>query len=452
MLTTAACGARWTDEQRAELAARHAGAGSPTASATASGTPSASSGTASSAVGATVPGSASGAPGPASGGAAPSGDASGAPVAALPCTAPSDAPGVSASEITIGSISSLSGPVPGLGASAAAATRAYVAYRNATGGVCGRQIVLREADDGTDNGRYRSVLSELAPQVLGIAGGFALGDVGAVDLITELAIPIVNTPSGQAVADLPTVFDTVPSYEDPHAVIGKYRYLVEQGARRVAMAYLAVDQSRAEAQLQRSLMEAAGLEIVSQQELPLSTLSYDSTARAVANSGADYLFFIADINGEAAMARAMADTGYDLRFAEYYNFAYGTPFIELAGSSAEGTLAWLRSLPNEEASTNPEMAAFVEWMGQIAPGNDLDQFASDTWAATKAFFDVLESIPGPITRDAFVAQLQATETFDAGGMYAPIRLGAERTNACFVGVQVQDGAWHRLAPATGFLC
>ena len=34
----------------------------------------------------------------------------------------------------------------------------------------------------------------------------------------------------------------------------------------------------------------------------------------------------------------------------------------------------------------------------------------------------------------------ATETFDAGGMFGPIRLGAELTNACVVGMQVVGGS------------
>ena len=37
-------------------------------------------------------------------------------------------------------------------------------------------------------------------------------------------------------------------------------------------------------------MEAAGIQIVNRQVLPVATLSFDSAARAVANSGADYLF------------------------------------------------------------------------------------------------------------------------------------------------------------------
>lgn len=312
--------------------------------------------------------------------------------------------------------------------------------------------MLREADDGTDNGRYRSVINDLGPQVLGIVGGFALGDVGGADLVNQQAIPIVNTPSGEAASRAPTLFDINPGYADPNAVIGKYRDLRERGATTVAIAYLAVDQSRFEANLQKSLMEAAGIQVVLQQELPISTLSYDSTARAVANSGANYLWFIGDINAEAAMARAMADIDHQVQFAEYFNFAYGTPFAELAGSAAEGTIAYLRSLPNEEAGTNAELAAFLEWMDQTAPDLPRDAFAVDSWVSAKAFFDNLEALPGPITREGLVGQLQSVGTYDAGGMFGPIQLGAEVTGGCVVGVRYEGGTWRRFTPASGFLC
>ena len=288
--------------------------------------------------------------------------------------------------------------------------------------------------------------------MLGIAGGFAFGDVGATDLIEQAALPIVNIPSGDSVTVLPTAFDINPPFDSLDVVIGKYRYPFEQGARRVAMAYLAVDQSRAEANLQRRLMEAAGLEIVDVQELPLSTLSFDSTARRVASSGADYLFFIGDAHANVSMAQSMADTGYELRFAEYFTFTYGTDFIEAAGAASEGAVTWLRTLPNEDAAGNPEVAAFLEWMDQTDSGGVRDQFAADSWTGAKAFFDALEALPGPITREALVAQLQSTETYDAGGMLGPIRLGAERTNGCFVGMRVESGQWRRMAPASGFIC
>ena len=448
-LLAAGCGARWDDDQKAEVAARYAagGTGSNQQAATSDATSEASANAATGdAVTGTTSPSATGptAGGPAGGGTAGSSD--------KPCAAPSKAPGVSDDAISVGSISSLSGPVPGIAASAAGASRAYVAFLNANGGVCGRKVVLREADDGTDNGRYRSVVNELGPKVLGLAGGFGVGDVGAVDVLEQQKLPGVIVPSGRSVSDVPTIFDINPRYHNEPTVIGKYRYLRDQGATSVAVVYLAIDQSRAEANMQRALMEKAGLKIALVHELPISTLSFDSTARKVANSGANYLFFIGDANSNGGMARAMADTGYKLKVNEYFVFGYGGNFIERAGQASEGASTWIRYLPTEEAGSNPSLATFVEWMGRAAPGQPTDSFAADSWVAAKAFFDALQALPGPITRDALVAQLTKTGTFDAGGMYGPIRLGAKRTNFCFVGMKVIDGKWKRITPAKGFLC
>ena len=452
LLATSACGARWSDAQRLAVQARHQGGSSRPTAAAATG-----------ATGSTIPGATAGAgaaggggTGAATGTGAQTGGesatASGAGAGPLPCAAASDGPGVTADKINLGSISSLSGPVPGLGASSAAATRAYIAFRNATGGVCGRQLALREADDGTDAGTYRASITGMAPTVLGIAGGFAFGDVGGTDIIEQQNIPVVNLASADAVQRLPSTFDVNPPFERPDTLIGKYRYLYEQGARNVSMTYIAVDQSRQLAQEQRGLIEAAGLKVVNVQELPLSTLSYDSAARGVANSGADYLFFVGQTEANASMARSMADTGYKLKFAEYFTFSYGTAFIAEAGAAAEGAITWLRSLPNEEAGTNAELASYLQWMGQVAPGVPVDAFSVDSWVAAKAFVDSLEALPGPISREALIAQLRATDTYDADGMYGAIRLGAELTNGCEVAMQVQSGVWKRLAPAQGFLC
>ena len=399
----------------------------------------------------TTPGSAANDAGaaPSSGDAAsPAGEATGP----LPCSAPSDAPGVTADKITIGTVSTVSGPVPGLGASALGAVRSYVAYRNSTGGVCGRQIELREADDGADNGQNRAIVSDMDAHVLGLAGGLAGGDAGSADVIEAKGIPVVSTAISDGFQNASTVFDLNPPFADVHAVIGKYKWLREQGAATVALVYTAVDQTRSEVEgKQKPQMEAAGIKVVNEQALPLSTLSYDSAARAVANSGADYLFFLADSGASASMAQSMADTGYKLKFAEYLT-AYGSNFTDLAGSAAEGATSWIRTLPNEDGGTVPEQAAYLQWMAQTSPEVPADTFAADSWAAAKAFLDSVEALPGPITREALLAQLRATTTYDAGGFLGPIQLGAKLHNGCHVGMIVQDGAWRRLTPAQGFLC
>lgn len=448
LLASAGCGARWSDEQREALAAGGTGAaqllrtGDPAASAAAQ-TGAAATGGPSTTVAAAV-GSA-GAPGQAGGG------ATAAAAGPAPCAAPSDAPGVTADTITVGTIATVSGPVPGLGASAVGAVRSYVAYRNATGGVCGRQIVLKEGDDGADNSRYRALVTEMAPQVLGLAGGFAGGDGGGAEVVASQNIPTVAVAFTAEFQQAESVFDINPPPADPNMIVGKYRYLFDQGVRKASLVYGANGTARAEIDMHRRLMEAAGIQVVNVQEVPLSTLSYDSTARAVANSGADYLLFMHEEGADASMAQAMRDTGYELKFEEYIT-GYGSSYLELAGAAAEGTVSWAMFLPNEEVGGNPEQAAYLEWIARTAPEVNPDVFAAENWASAKAFFDSLAALPGPITRDALTAQIRSVGAYDAGGFYSPINLGAEENRGCAIGVRVVGGAWKRFAPDEGFLC
>jgi ABC-type branched-subunit amino acid transport system substrate-binding protein len=198
-------------------------------------------------------------------------------------------------------------------------------------------------------------------------------------------------------------------------------------------------------------MIASGLQIVHQQEVPLSTLSFDSAARGVANSGADYLFFLSEAGQSASMAKSMRDTGYKLKFEEYLS-AYGSNFIELAGNAAEGTTSWIRTLPNEDAGSNPELDTYLKWMRQTSPDSVVDTFASDGWAAAKAFLDNVEALPGPITRDALINQIRSVKAYDAAGFMGNIQLGPKLNNGCFIAMKVVGHKWQRLTPARGFLC
>jgi ABC-type branched-subunit amino acid transport system substrate-binding protein len=440
----AGCGARWSDAERAGVFARHEG---PAAAEVATDDPAA--------VSATGPTVGPGAiavlqPDDRTNVGPPTTGATAAGPTAVPCAAASKAIGVTADEIVVGNLATISGPVPGLGATAQAATRAYVAYQNAKGGVCGRKIRLVTADDGFESPRARNAMTDLAAHTFGLAGLFASGAGGAAEIVQREGYPIVGSVGSPELRVLPTVFNLNPP-ADPRATSGKYDFLKANGVATVALVTLASAPSILELNLHQAEMEAAGLKVVNRQELPVTTLSFDSAARAVANSKADYLFFLAAGQHDAAMARAMRDSGYTLKFQEYLT-GYGSNYSELAGSAAEGTTSWIRSLPTEEKGSNPVLTAFVDWMTRIAPGQAADVFAADAWAASKAFFDTLEHLSGPITRDAFVAGLRTTHDYDADGFIGRIDLGNRKSNGCLIGMQFSSGSWHRLTPANGFLC
>src|SRR5665213_4593179 len=61
-------------------------------------------------------------------------------------------PGVTATTITVGSISDISSPIPGLFEGAKIGTQAYFAYVNSQGGVNGRKLVLDGQDSAFSSG------------------------------------------------------------------------------------------------------------------------------------------------------------------------------------------------------------------------------------------------------------------------------------------------------------
>jgi ABC-type branched-subunit amino acid transport system substrate-binding protein len=448
------CGARWSHDEEKVMAARYAqggsgGAGASGAARTSTGaTGNATPGAVTGATGSGGDGTTGGG-GSASGAGATSGGTASGP---LPCGSHSDAVGVTDTEVTVGTLNSLSGPVPGLGSSYLAATQAYVAYRNSIGGVCGRHITLKSADDGGDSATNRAEVSDLNKSSVALLAGVAGGGDGGAEVIDAERIPIVGTSISPKLDQSPTYYAVRPPLADYHVPTPKYQYLYDQGVRKAALVYVSAASAPKEAeQVQRPLMEAVGIQVVLDTALPLSTLSYDSTARAVANSGADYLFFIYTAEASAAMAQSMADTGYKLKYSEYI-VAYGSSFIQLGGKAAEGATNWLFTLPNEDAGAVAEQAAFLQWMGQIAPDSVVDPFAASAWSGAKLLFDTLEALPGAITRDALLAQLANTGTYDAGGLVAPVQLGARVSRGCQIGMIVENGAWRRLTPAQGFLC
>jgi len=454
LVATSACGVRWTKSQRAAVIANHAAGatGSAAAPASASGSgAAASSGDATAAGGSTGTAAASG--GSTGGSSRPGATATkqAATKSALPCAAHSDVPGVTDSTITLGTISTLSGPVPGLGASSQGAARAYVAYVNSKGGVCGRQVDLKTADDGYDAGRFRAIITDFNPKVLGIIGGLAAGDGGGAQLVTQDGLPDVGLPTSDMFSGAPVVFDVNPPYQNPHQPTKKTQYLFDHGVRTVAYVYADIDQSRQQIAEQRAQVEATGIKVVLDLALPLSTLNYDSAARQVANSKADYMFFLHSAGADASMAQSMRTTGYKLKFEEYLT-AYGSNFIQLGGDATNGTTSWIRTLPSEDGGAVPEQANYLEWLDRAAPGVDADTFAADSWVASKAFFDNLAALKGPITRAALVAQLKSVGTYDAGGMLGPIQLGRKLNQGCLIGMIVANGVWKRLTPDHGFLC
>src|SRR5262249_11917187 len=94
------------------------------------------------------------------------------------CANAPDGPGVTATEIDVGNVSTLTGPIPGLFLGAVHGTQAFAAYLNARGGICGRRIVVKSADDNLQVSQNASATRTLKDSVFAFVGSFSGDDQG----------------------------------------------------------------------------------------------------------------------------------------------------------------------------------------------------------------------------------------------------------------------------------
>ena len=231
------------------------------------------------------------------------------------------------------------------------------------------------------------LVTEMASQVLGLVGGLGGGDGGGADVVEANELPVVTTADLRERSRTPRPSSTSTRRSPTcNAVIGKYRYLYDQGVRTAALVYIAVDQTRSEMQDKQKPPDGGGRHPAScnEQELPLSTLSFDSAGpRRGQQQGRLPLL----PRRRRARAPSMAQVDGRHRLQAEVRRSTSPPTARTSSSSpataAEGAMSWIRSLPERGGGGNAEQAAFLEWMDRTAPGVAADTFAADSWAAPR---------------------------------------------------------------------
>ena len=456
---SAGCGARLTDEQVATAtaaggqSATGAGTGATAGGATtgvAAGDATAAGGTA----GAATPGAVAGAPTDA-GAAGGDAGATGEGDAAAECAPqPTDAVGVTDTEVRIGNISTISGPVAGFGQTGVNAVKAYVNYVNATGGVCGRQLTLETSDDRLDTGTNRSETQRLVGEVFGFVGGTTVVDDGGAAVLSGTPdVPDVALTIGSQRARLPNNFSPNPINPDQpgNGAIAPLRYFAGQGVTSAAIVWPAQADARARGQAYQYDLQQAGITQIQTIEVAITETNYVRVAQEIANAGSQLVLTTLEVSGMARLAQAFEQINYHPQVPFYGAQAYGGKFLELAGTAANGTKLAVTFSIFEDAGAVPAMATFLEWYERTAPGSKPDFFAIMAWAAADMFTTALREAGGAPTRAAVVERLRAQTAYTGNGFMAPRNPPAKVLGDCFVVITVENGAWRRVEPASGFL-
>ena len=159
--------------------------------------------------------------GPLAGSVVADGPAGAAPVASAgaPCqdstpvtpAAAASTTGITPTSVTVGNISIISGPVPGLFKGAPTGAQAYFAYINSKGGVNGRKLKLDSYDDGFNGQTNATETTTAVAKDFALVGNFSLFDSSGCKILAEnSAVPDVSVTLDPGTNSLPNVFSAQP--------------------------------------------------------------------------------------------------------------------------------------------------------------------------------------------------------------------------------------------------
>ncbi|HWD51859.1 MAG TPA: ABC transporter substrate-binding protein [Acidimicrobiales bacterium] len=466
-LVCTACGARLSAAQLAAanasnssgLGSNGSGTGSGTKGGTTTTTTAGAAGTAGSAGSAATAGSGgagtAGSAGSGGSGAGGGGGSAGGPV--CPNGAPGSGPGVTPSTITIGNVSTVTGPVPGLFTSARLGTQAFVAYQNSIGGVCGRKLTLDSGDDNMEEAQNSTTVQSIASQVLAFVGSFSVADDGGAAAVAAANVPDIGEALTPARFNLPQNFSPQP--QPGGFISGPFQYFAQKFGANVTqhMAILEEDQGTAQAQgtAQEKVMQSLGYKFIySADSISPTTTDFGSYIAAMKSAGVQGLIFEATAAIYGAMASQMYAAGYTIPFADWGAPAYDPQFIATGGPGANGSILEqpMAMYEGQDAAAVPEVALFDKWYSSVSGGQSPTIYAAYGWLSGMMFVQGINAGGAP-TRAALVNGLKTITNFDGNGMSQPTNPAGKVPGTCYIIIDVTNGKFVR-DPATpsGFTC
>ena len=249
-------------------------------------------------------------------GGTPTAAATGTPAATVtgsPTTA-GEAPGITDTEIILGADVILAGVVAAVYTTIPQSTEAYFKYINDTqGGVCGRKIVYKLADNQDDPAKGMEAVRKLVQQdnVFAIVGALSdwshpatwdyLNDEGVPDILCSAGTHMFGAdPEGH-----PWTVQMIPSYRVEATFFGQYISENLPG-KKVAILYPNNQQGLDHLEGVKDGLDPEKNEVVSEQSFDITAISIASQVTNMKNAGAEVVTTITD-PGHTAQALKQAD-------------------------------------------------------------------------------------------------------------------------------------------------
>src|SRR5580658_594394 len=224
-------------------------------------------------------------------------------------------PGVTATQIKVGSIANVTGPLSSDFAPIVNGVEAYFSMINAEGGVNGRTLKLayQEDDQGSPTTDL-SVAQKLVEQnhvfaVVGVGTPF----FGGAAYLAQEGVPTFGYMVSTDWANRPTLFGSYGSVLDFATAVPGEAYLAQQvGAKSIGVVAYGVPQSAAACQAAVTGFRSFGLNVTFTDLNLVYGADPTPSVLQMKNDNVDFLLSCLDLNGNVAFARAVSQHGLSI--------------------------------------------------------------------------------------------------------------------------------------------
>jgi ABC-type branched-subunit amino acid transport system substrate-binding protein len=367
-------------------------------------------------------------------------------------------PGVTATTITVGQITTTSGPVPGLFQDANDGLDAYAQYVNANGGIDGRKLKVIHADDAFDCNTYTQQLKSMSTKAFAMVGAITLNDTcgqavlkahpDLLDLQALVLSPVLYS--------VPNVFSPTPT--PPGYSTTGYEWFKAKFPNDIThTGTLIGGPAEANAKEQMITAESLGYKYVYQRVIgPIETnftadiLRMKREGVKIVDMGAVQVGTVADFLQQARQQNFHFDAlisapGYDAHL------------LKLIGDPADANNILYAPLPyamylGTDRATVPAVNTFLTWLDKAHPGESGSIYNVSAWGAGMLLVQAMAGAGSSVTPATVIKSLDGITSFDSGGLTAEFNPGQRIGAHCQLIAGVQNGAWKRIDPSSGFLC
>jgi len=367
--------------------------------------------------------------------------------------------GLTSKAVTVGNVSIITGPVPGLFAGAPIGVKAYFAMVNAQGGVNGRKLYVDSKDDAFSGSQNATETQQAMASDFALVGSFSLFDgYGCAALAQNTAVPDVSVTLDSGTNALPNDFSAQPlAFGESNGPIAYYKKHYPK-AKTIGAIVSDVASARAQWQGQIAGFEAQGYKLGYVDYVNPLQSDFTTDVINMKNHGVTAVD-LTDLDWQvgAIFAQDMATQNWHPQLVFSGGPIYAQQFITHAGGPANTNgfqIGQTQALYlGEDANTVPAVKQFDTYVKKVNPNWSPDLYTAFGWASAQLFVQALKAAGPNPTRGAVIAQLKKITSFNAGNLLGTSNPAAKTPIACYLMAQIKNGKFVRELPAkSGFDC